>query len=177
MTCIVGLVEGEKIYMGGDSAGVAGWSLTVRKDPKVFRVGDCIIGFTSSFRMGQLLAHSLRLPKWHDDYDVFEYMVRDFVDAVRQCLKDGGFATREKEAEAGGTFLVGFKGRLFEIAEDYQVGELLAGFSACGCGHELALGSLFSTAKMKAMDRVRLALEAAEAFSAGVRSPFNIQVI
>src|SRR3546814_10742010 len=77
MTCIVGLVDDGKVYLGGDSAGVAGWSLTVRKDPKVFRVGDCIIGFTSSFRMGPLLAHSFQPPKWHDDYDVYEYMVRD----------------------------------------------------------------------------------------------------
>src|SRR3546814_3634739 len=112
--------------------------------------------------MGQLLAHSFQPPKWHDDYDVYEYMVMDFVEAVRNCLKSGGFATREKEAEAGGTFLVGFKGRLFEIADDYQVGESVSNFAACGCGHELALGSFFSTPKMKAVDRVRLALEAAE---------------
>src|SRR3546814_12347333 len=100
-------------------------------------------------------------------------MVRDVVEAVRKCLKSGGFATREKEAEAVGTFLVGFKGRLFEIADDYQVGESVSNFAACGCGHELALGSFFSTPKMKAVDRVRLALEAAEAFSAGVRYPFR----
>lgn len=177
MTCIVGLVDGGKVYLGGDSAGVDGLHLAVRKDPKVFRVGECIIGFTSSFRMGQLLAHSLKPPKWHGDKDVFEYMVTDFVDAVRECLKAGGYARRNCEAEEGGTFLVGFHGRLFEIEEDYQVGETLAGVAACGCGRDVALGSLFSTTKMPAIERVRLALQAAEAFNAEVRGPFNTQVL
>jgi hypothetical protein len=36
MTCIVGLVEEGKIYLGAVSAGVGGWSLTLRKDRKVF---------------------------------------------------------------------------------------------------------------------------------------------
>src|SRR3546814_9779502 len=97
----------------------------IRRPPGSTRT-DTLFPYTTlfrSFRMGQLLAHSFQPPKWHDDYDVYEYMVRDFVEAVRNCLKSGGFATREKEAEAGGTFLVGFKGRLFEIADDYQVGE------------------------------------------------------
>src|SRR3546814_19564698 len=111
--------------------------------------------------MGQLLAHSFQPPKWHDDYDVYEYMVRDYVEAVRNCLKSGGFATREKEAVAGGTFLVGFKGRLFESADDYQVGESVSIFAEFGCGDELAMGSLFSTQKMKAVERVTLAIAAA----------------
>ena len=39
MTCIVGIADGAKVWIGGDSAGVAGWSLTVRADEKVFAVG------------------------------------------------------------------------------------------------------------------------------------------
>ena len=35
MTCIVGVVDGNRIIMGGDSAGVAGIDLGPRKDVKV----------------------------------------------------------------------------------------------------------------------------------------------
>ena len=42
MTCIVGLVEKGNVYIGGDSAGVGGYSLTVRADRKVFRNGDFV---------------------------------------------------------------------------------------------------------------------------------------
>jgi hypothetical protein len=55
MTCIVGIVENGKVYMGGDAAGVNGYSVRVRKDPKLFKVGEFLFGYTSSFRMGQLL--------------------------------------------------------------------------------------------------------------------------
>jgi hypothetical protein len=55
MTCIVGLRQGGKVFIGGDSAGISGWDVTVRADPKVFLSGPYAMGFTSSFRLGQLL--------------------------------------------------------------------------------------------------------------------------
>jgi ATP-dependent protease HslVU (ClpYQ) peptidase subunit len=65
MTCIVGMVENGKVYIGGDSAGVSGFDYHIREDQKVFQNGDMIFGFTSSFRMGQLLQYSLKIPD-HD---------------------------------------------------------------------------------------------------------------
>ena len=58
MTCIVGLVHEGTVFIGGDSAGVAGLSLVVRADEKVFRNGDFLMDFTTSFRMGQLLRYN-----------------------------------------------------------------------------------------------------------------------
>lgn len=172
MTCIVGVVHDGKTYVGGDSAGVAGLDLQVRKDPKVFRNGDFVIGFTSSFRMGQLLAHAFTPPKRHADADLYAYMVTDFVNAVRECLKSGGYAEKSSEAERGGTFLVGIEGRLFKIENDYQVGEAGDGYDACGCGAQVALGALHAMANQEPTKRLKTALEAAERFSAGVRAPF-----
>lgn len=175
MTCIVGVVDNGKVFIGGDSAGVAGYSLTVRADRKVFRNGDFIMGFTSSFRMGQLLAKSFTPPKRHPDTDVYKFMVTDFIDSVRDCLKTGGYAEKHNEAEKGGTFIVGYQGRLFLIDSDYQVGEAIDGFDACGCGAEIAQGALFANPAGKPRDRLKVALEAAERFSAGVRGPFHIE--
>lgn len=176
MTCIVGLVEKGTVHIGGDSAGVGGLSLTVRADRKVFRNGDCVMGFTSSFRMGQLLHHAFTPPKRHPDVDVDKFMVTDFINAVRDCLKTGGYAEKHNEAESGGVFLVGFAGRLFRIDSDYQVGESVDGFDAVGCGEDVARGSLFSS-RGKPIDRLRLSLEAAERFSAGVRGPFHFETL
>lgn len=177
MTCIVGLISADRVYIGGDSAGVAGWGLVVRNDRKVFRNGDFVMGFTTSFRMGQLLAHSFNPPKPRQGVDVFAYLVTDFVDAARQTMKNGGFARiKDSHSEEGGNFLVGYEGRLFNIAEDFQVAESVHGFDAIGCGEQLALGSLHSTGAMLDPEtRVREALRVAEACSAGVRSPFFIQ--
>jgi ATP-dependent protease HslVU (ClpYQ) peptidase subunit len=173
MTCIVGLSTKGKVFIGGDSAGVSGWNLEVRKDSKVFRNGSFVFGFTSSFRMGQLLRYKFEAPEINTD-DIYKYMVTSFVDSIRDCFKGGGYASKEKEQESGGVFLVGLKDRLFEVDSDYQVGESLNGIASCGCGDQIAKGSLFSSRGKSPEARVRTALEAAESFSAGVRGPFII---
>ena len=138
MTCIVGIAQGGTVWIGGDSAGVdtSRHALSVRADPKVFRIGDFVMGFTSSFRMGQLLAYALHPPLRRPEADVHAFMVTEFVDAVRDCLKAGGYAEKHDGAERGGAFLVGYAGRLFHIDSDYQVGENACGFDACGCGDQ-----------------------------------------
>ena len=76
--------------------------------------------------------------------------------------------------ETGGTFLVGYKGRLFIVHSDYQVAIPSQQFAACGCGQDIALGSLYSTASRSPLKRIELALKASQEFSAGVREPFHI---
>ena len=172
MTAIVGLAHAGSVYIGGDSAGVAGMSLTVRADAKVFRKKRYLFGFTTSFRMGQLIRYSLTLPKPTGNLDAF--MSTTFVDALRDCLKSGGWAAKENEREEGGTFLVGVRGRLYAVHDDYQVAKAADGFAAVGCGDQIALGALFATAGTGLSPRRRVlgALAAAERFSAGVRGPF-----
>lgn len=177
MTCIVGLVHDGKVYMGGDSAGVGGLDLTIRADKKVFRNGDFLMGFTTSFRMGQLLQYSFRPPQRYPDRDVMAFMVTDFIEAVRNCLRAGGFASKREEAEQGGTFLVGYQGRLFKIDSDYQVGEAAAGYDSCGCGESFAIGAFYASQGVAPDERILLALRAAEANSAGVAAPFTTHVL
>lgn len=173
MTCIAGIAHNGMVYLGGDSAGCSGWDLTVRADPKVFVNGPYVIGYTGSFRMGQLLRYSFAPPA-PEAGDLHRFMCTTFVDAVRKCLKDGGWATRDKEQEEGGIFLAGTAGHLFSVESDYQVAEALDGFFAIGCGNQAARGALFATASgvLTAQERLEVALRAAERLSAGVRGPF-----
>jgi hypothetical protein len=177
-TCIVGLVYKGVIYLGGDSAGVKGLDIVTRADPKVFKleqgIEKMIIGYTSSFRMGQLLRFSLALPERPKTMDVYEYMVVKFIEAVRQCFKNGGFAQKIDGSESGGTFLVGYEGKLFIIHNDYQVGYHTYPYAACGCGEKYAMGSLRSTDGLikNPETRLQMALETASEFSGGVRPPF-----
>ncbi|MBH1937403.1 hypothetical protein I5Q34_24570 [Streptomyces sp. AV19] len=173
MTVIVGLVHDGRVHLGGDSAGVGGYRLTVRQDPKVFRNGPYAMGFTTSFRMGQLLHHAFKAPKPKGDLDRF--MTTVFVDKLRTCLKDGGWARKDSEQEEGGTFLVGVYGRLFAVYGDYQIAEPADGYAAVGCGDEFALGALHATAGMglEPRKRLTLALAAAGYHSAGVSAPFT----
>lgn len=198
MTCIVALKEKGTVWLGADSAGVGGYSIRSRADPKIYRVGSMLLGFTSSFRMGQLLGYKLKLP---DDTDprvsVEKWMATDFIDACRTCFKEGGWMRKDHDVEEAGFFLVAYRGRIFEVESDLQVAETLDPFAAVGCGEDLALGSLYSTSSIITSDvsghwvgegnpvpmhagldpeaRVRMALRAAAHFSAGVREPFLVE--
>ena len=171
MTCIVGLVHEGSVWIGGDSAGVGGLDMTVRADPKVFRNGPFIIGCTSSFRMRDLLQYTLVPPERNGE--IMPWMVNTVIPLIRTCLKDGGFASKNNETEEGGTFLIGYQGRLFFVGNDYQLGIPTDGFIAVGCGDQIAHGALYATSG-DPEERVRTALLAAERFSAGVRGPFVI---
>lgn len=173
MTCIVGVVKGSTVTIGADSAGVDGWEVTSRSDSKVFLRGDYLVGFTTSFRMGQLIRYVFEPPA-PDDRDQLEFMVMAFIPALRTCLEAGGFGKVEHGVATGGGFLVGVRGRLFEVGQDYQVGESHHGYGAVGSGSSVALGALAVTARYEPEKRVRAALEAAQRHNMGVRGPFVV---
>jgi hypothetical protein len=176
VTCIVGVQTPDGVLIGGDSAGLSGWVRTHRADPKVFEHDDgYVIGFTTSYRMGQLIRYAdLPKPLDREGDDLDRFMATDFVNAVRQALKDGGWAEKDKDREDGGTFLAAVNGLLYKIADDYQVGRSLDGYDAAGSGWELALGALHATAGMKPITRVNRALAAAAHHSGSVHPPFMV---
>ena len=176
MTCIVGMTKGGKVYIGADSAGVAGLEIRTRADTKLFNKDGYLIGCTTSFRMIQLLRFGLALPRRHPSVDLYEFMCTSFIDSVRSTFKAGGFGKNESGNESGGCFLVGVEGRLFRVESDFQVGEDALPFAACGCGEYYALGSLYATNFANAMTpqaQLESALIAASEFSAGVRGPYT----
>lgn len=177
MTCIVGLVDKGKVYIGGDSAGVGNYNIHIRNDKKVFTNGDMIMGFTTSFRMGQLLEYKLKLPDHDPRVDDFKYLVTDFIDAVKKCFKDNDYAMVKNEVVLGGTWLVGYHSKLYAIHSDFQVASVEDGFDSCGCGEDIAKGAmtiLVDDKKLKPEAKITQALASAAHFSAGVSGPFNI---
>ena len=179
MTCIVGWTDGVQMVMGADSLAASAWDVRVRRDPKLFRLAQqggpsSLIGFTSSYRMGQLLM-GLTLPS-DLTADPFAWMVDQFIPAVRMRLKDGGYTKIENTREAGGTFLMAYRGRIFEVCDDFQVAENAAGFAAIGCGAAYALGALsVLDVATDPEGKLRVALGVAEALSGAVRGPMLIE--
>jgi ATP-dependent protease HslVU (ClpYQ) peptidase subunit len=163
--------------MGCDSAGVAGWITRSRKDSKICKVGDFLIGGAGSFRAIQLINRSFTPPKHEKGVTTTDYMVNSFVESLRKLLDDSGclriYDSKTERFDAN--FLVAYKGKVFEIEADFQVAEYRERFSSIGCGSEFALGSLYSTGSwFNPERRVEIALEAADKFSGGVCKPFKI---
>lgn len=176
MTAVVGLKHAGRVYIGADSAGVDDTlSITVRADTKVFSVGPYVMGFAGSFRMGQLLHHTLK-PTPTPSRGIERHMVATFIPEVLACLKRGKWLTNTAGMREGGFFLVGVSGRLFCVESDFQVGEARDDYAAIGCGDDLALGSLHGSRGKPPRTRIRSALEAAAYHSAGVTGPFKIVV-
>lgn len=150
--------------------------MQTRSDPKVFVNGEFVFGYTSSFRMGQLLEYEFSPPTPTEGVSGMAYMVKQFIPGVKSTLKEGGFQTSENGEDSGGTFLVGWRGGLYEIEDDYQVARVRQSFHSCGCGRDMVLGSLHATNEFEIgpEDRITMALNAAVEFSAGVRGPFTV---
>lgn len=166
--------------MGGDSAGVGGYSLSIRADEKVFIKEDMIFGFTSSFRIGQIIRSCFQIPEQSSKKSDYDYLCSDFIDALVQCFKKKEYAKVKDNQVSGGTFLLGYKGNLYIIYDDFPVGKNVKNYYACGCGSDLALGAMHVTnhklcpGELTPEKKLTLALDAASEFSAGVSPPFNI---
>lgn len=175
MTCIVALKHNGVVYIGGDSLGSNGHLKVVRNDMKVFKPNKhTVSGFTTSYRMGQLLMYN---PTLFEDINDMKDMVTEFIPRIQELFDDNGYSKTYGNGEKeGGVFLVGIKDELYKVDSDFQIAMTSHNFDACGCGEEFALGSLFTTedSDLTPEDRILSALVSAETFSTGVQRPFYI---
>jgi len=162
--------------MGGDSAGVSGLDINIRLDEKVFQNGPMLFGYTTSFRMGQLLRFKLKIPRNTVGND-YEFMCTEFVDEVKKIFKNNGYSIVNNNNEQGGTFLVGYKGTIYAIYDDFQVEIIDEVYNTCGCGTYYAQGALEilkNDNTVPTKDKIYSALSVASKNSGGVSEPFNI---
>lgn len=173
MTCIIGYIDKDGVYIGGDSAAVSedDLSYNIIADTKVFQKGDFIFGYSTSFRMGQLLRYKLRIPNHPKGMDDFQFMVTLFIDSVRKCFQENDY---NAFAVDDGSFLVGYKGKLYAVFSDYQINCPKESFAAMGCGEFFALGAMFATTEKDPQKKIEIALSAAVNFSMGVKPPFTV---
>jgi ATP-dependent protease HslVU (ClpYQ) peptidase subunit len=178
VTAVVGIAKAGKVYLGGDSAATNGWGeLTISADPKVFKRGDFLFGIAGSVRVSNLVRYRFQAPQPQTD-NLDEYMKTDFIDHLRECLKQGGVAEQDNNVESSfSPMLIGIGGVLYSIGGDFSIIRSACGYDAIGTGGMIAMGSLHATPKMAPMKRIQLALEAAEANMASVRGPFVMEKI
>lgn len=176
MTCVVGLVHQGTVWLGADSAAIGGTDFTIRRDLKIFAKDSMIFGFTDSFRMGQIIRTSLVLPEHSVNVDDMTYLTSTFMDAVLACFQEKSFAKVEDNVASGGQFLIGYRGNLYEVSEDYQVCAPTLPYEAVGCGGDYAKGAMkiLETTKLSPKSKILKALEASSAFSCGVMPPYHV---
>lgn len=177
MTCIVGLVQDSRVYIGGDSAGIDdNNTYDIRATPKVFVRGEFIYGCTNSFRMADILRHFFKEPPIKGN--ILKYMATSYIDKLFKTFDKAHYKLTENGEDAdnsGPAYLVGVRGRLFCIYGDWQVAELNRKYDAIGCGGSHALGAMYvliDTEKTPE-EKIAGALKASAQFST-IYEPFNI---
>lgn len=172
MTSIVGISRDGHVYMGGDSCGSDSYSWMHVSNPKVFQVDKFLFGCCGSFRMIDLLRFSLKVEPQTVDQSDDGYIRTTFITAVRKLFKENGFM-RDESRDRGGNFLLGYRGNLYEIQDDFSVLNTPPWGHAVGSGEQPARGSLFTTRDdWDCFKRITKALESAEATTPSVRGPF-----
>ena len=179
MTCIVGFSYKKKCYVGGDSAGseANNGNIAARLDPKVFVRNGYLFGYTSSFRMGDILQYICPPPEVKAaKISLREHLIVHWIPVLREKLKAEGCIEIKESKEKGGTFIVAYRGALCTIHDDFQVSAVIANYCAVGSGYMYALGAFHATSSldMKPKERVTAALSAAAFHNAYVREPFTI---
>ena len=183
MTCIVGVLDKENggVWIGGDSLGSNSITGATYEERKVFRNinrEDVAIGISGSYRNRDLLHYH---PALFDEADALkkvpvnrQFMVTDFIPRVMLIFEEG--VASDSAGDKGISFIVGTEDTLFEVQEDYSILTSSSGFTAIGSGATTAMGSLYTTAlmDMPALERVVIALLAAEMHCVGVGGPFYI---
>lgn len=178
MTCIVALIHNNSVYMAGDSAAVLDMDYEIRGDKKVFKVDEFIIGFSDSFRLGNILKYKFTPPKITKDIEI--YMNIDFIESIKELCRDNGILKMIDNEESNvGQILVGIHGRIFNIDYDFNIGWNLDKNYSIGCGSSYAISALQTLdiidpqyKKYSPEKRLNIALEIAEKNSLGVKPPY-----
>ena len=172
MSCVVGLIQNGKLYMGSD--GLATTEDGERRPViciKIFTNKNYLIGYTGSVRHGQLIG-----PRYFDPpksiYDLPEEIRKKFDESGAMMLMDNG------QQMHASNILIGHKGRLFEILIDFQMNEVMGNFTGIGSGSPYAMGSLFATKKWKSPEkRIINSLDCAKEYDRSCGRPYTIEVM
>jgi hypothetical protein len=177
MTCIVALAVKKSIYMGGDSAAVADYDIRIIDNPKVFYKNGILIGYTWSFRAGQIIQYAPDFPSLKLSSSNYIYLIEHFIPFVRTEFQKAGFLKIENGREEGGQFLIGIRGEIYTIHTDFSVIRCDDMFDAIGGGAKYALGALQVLKDVEPAPKsiIKKALEISAYFSCGVSGPFVIE--
>jgi len=133
MTCIVAFKQNDNTYIAGDMLGSDGYSKKLIAQPKVFKNGNLYIGYTTTFRYGQVLEHVWTPPRHiAQDKSDMRYLVEDVVPSLISCLKSANM--KELEGHQGfGECVIVYNKSIYRMQADNSMLPY-EDFACCGSG-------------------------------------------
>lgn len=177
MTCIVGIADGKGgVHIGGDSFGSDGHAGVILAEPKIFQIGEFVIGYCGSFRMGQILQYQFDPPSREEGQTDMAYLITSFIDHFRFTLEHTRFFSKEEPLEEKmGPCVLGYRGEVYVIQDDLAILHVVDDFVSVGSGGEVANAVLYATREIELdpASRLVLALDTAAYQLTSVRGPFH----
>ena len=174
MTCIAGIAEAGRVYLGCDSLVAAGHEVIQASDSKVWvAAGVFALGVAGSAVWWDLLRDRVRWERVARDATSEQDFRRSLVSEVRAVAQSEGLDLDDEEC--GGDALVGVGGTLFRFDSYLTCQRVSERFCAVGSGSAPALGALYATQRrgLEPKKRLVLALTAAERYTISVRRPWR----
>jgi len=169
VTCIVGIVKDDTVYIGGDRSVSDGTSVMSLSTPKIYIRDEWIYGYAGSLGIGQIM-QIIDIPILKKDDDPFMVLRMDMVDAFKSMMDNQGISIDDDNDT---DILIGCRGRLFEFSPaDWSVAEMKE--TSIGSGGNFALGSLYTSIDKDPIDRIGLAIGAAITYSPTCQGPIDI---
>lgn len=167
MTCIVGIAHEGVVYIGGDRGISNNETILSMSRPKIGVRGDWIYGYSGDLGIGQLL-EVIDLPIVEDNDDPYMVIMNELIYTLHERINHF-IKNDEPQAE----FLIGCKGRLFELnTEAWGIAEVQE--TSIGSGSQFSLGSLYSSIDKDPIDRIGLAVGSAITYSPSCQGPMDI---
>lgn len=170
MTCVAGIVDGPKVWLGGDSANSSKVEIVTTVDPKVFQLGEWVLGYAGDLAFGDVLRYRIAMPRLSKNSNIDQLVHVDLIDEILAACKRRSIDSADERGEA----IVGVRGRLYVIDTDLSIREA-RGFASIGNGGIAARCALAESAKSRRTPKTRLksALEIAAEYTKDVRPPWT----
>ena len=177
MTCIVGLVDNDKVYMGADTFGSNRFTGRSYKEKKIVKKGDMLIGICGDYKVINYITYEFTPPARTLKEDDRQYIHRvgkaisTLLGIDNDCLEDSN--------SIGASMIIGYNGELYLYESNGQVLTASDPYATTGSGSYHAEASLYSTQTTKDKPRTRLkkAIVCASEFVLSVNNEFQIEVI
>lgn len=134
-----------------------------------------VFGIVGSGRLGQVLQVGHDLPPLNEGGDVMRWLVSDLCAYIRELFgKEQTLSKEDGVAYMDAFFLIGFRGVLYQMMNDFSIIPLPDPFVAIGSGRGHAQGVFFATPGEDPEKRINMAFEAVARWNTNVRAPFLI---
>lgn len=184
MTCIIGLVDGDKTYIASEGIAANSFTQVQLKNKKILLkssnkgTNKVLLAGCGSFNILQALKEWELLEKYSNETcsDYMDRVIKDIIKTLRDnplCLEK---YDKYDYGMLDGGVLIAYKNCLYQIECDFACLEMARTYTADGSGQYHALASLYSTEKteLSPIERIKLALECANEFVISVDNQINI---